>query len=234
MLEVNKVDAFYGEIQVLKEVSLKVNDGELVTLFGPNGHGKSTLLKVICGLQRTSSGHIKFNGIEINKLPSHKIVEMGIIYVSEERHLFPGLTVMENLKMGAYNINARRDEDTNLNHVFQLFPTLEERKKQLASTLSGGEGRMLAIGRGLMSNAKFLAIDEPSFGLAPHLTDHVFRKISEIKESGISVLLVEQNVAQASELANRIYLMEDGKIVFEGGKEEVLSNEHVKKAFLGM
>jgi len=234
MLEVNKVDAFYGEIQVLKEVSLKVNDGELVTLFGPNGHGKSTLLKVICGLQRTSSGHIKFNGIEINKLPSHKIVEMGIIYVSEERHLFPGLTVMENLKMGAYNINARRDEDTNLNHIFQLFPTLEERKKQLASTLSGGEGRMLAIGRGLMSNAKFLAIDEPSFGLAPHLTDHVFRKISEIKESGISVLLVEQNVAQASELANRIYLMEDGKIVFEGGKEEVLSNEHVKKAFLGM
>lgn len=234
MLEVNKVDAFYGDIQVLKEVSLKVNDGELVTLFGPNGHGKSTLLKVICGLQRPSSGYIKFNGIEINKLPSHKIVEMGIVYVAEERYLFPGLTVMENLKMGAYNINARRDEDTNLNYVFQLFPTLEERKKQLASTLSGGEGRMLALGRGLMSNAKFLAVDEPSFGLAPHLTDHMFRKISEIKESGISVLLVEQNVAQASELANRIYFMEDGKIVFEGGKEEVLSNEHVKTAFLGM
>ena len=234
MLEVNKVDAFYGEIQVLKEVSLKVNDGELVTLLGPNGHGKSTLLKVICGLQKPRSGNVKFNGMEINKLPSQKIVEMGIVYVSEERNLFPDLTVMENLKMGAYNINARRDENTNANYVFQLFPILEKRKKQLASTLSGGERRMLAIGRGLMSSAKFLALDEPSLGLAPNLADDVFNGISEINKRGISILLVEQSIMRASELANRIYFMEDGKIVFEGGKEEVLSNEHIKSAFLGM
>ncbi|MCK4787739.1 MAG: ABC transporter ATP-binding protein [Desulfobacteraceae bacterium] len=234
MLEVNKVDAFYDEIQVLKDVSLKVNDGELVTLLGPNGHGKSTLLKVISGLLRPSSGHVKFNGVEIDKLPSHKIVEMGIVYVSEERHLFPDLTIMENLKMGAYNPSARRDEDTNANYVFQLFPGLEQRKKQMASTLSGGERRMLAIGRGLMSSAKFLALDEPSLGLAPNLTDDVFNGISEINKSGISILLVEQSIMRASELANRIYFMEDGKIVFEGGKEELLSNEHIKTAFLGM
>lgn len=234
MLEVNELDVFYGEIQVLKSVSLKVGDGELVVLFGPNGHGKSTLLKTICGLHSASSGKVKFNEIEISKLPSHKIVEMGIIYVAEDRRLFNEMTVMENLRMGAYNINARREEDKNLKLVFRLFPILEERKKQLASQLSGGEGRMLAIGRGLMSSAKFLALDEPSLGLAPNVCVEVFKTISEINKTGISILLVEQNIAQASELADRIYLIEDGRIVFGGGKEEALHNEHVRGVFLGI
>jgi len=234
MLEVDKIDSFYGEFQVLKEVSLKVNDGELVVLLGPNGHGKSTLLKTICGLLTTASGYIRFNGEEINKLPTHKIVEMGLVYIAEERHLFPEMTVLENLKLGAYSTNARRKEAENLDYVFQLFPRLKGWRKRLASTLSGGEARMLAIGRGLMSSAKFLAIDEPSLGLAPNLRGDVFRKIGEINKSGISILLVEQNISEASELADRVYLMEDGRIAFEGGKEEVLSNKHVKEVFLGI
>lgn len=234
MLEVYKLDASYGEIKVLKDVSLKVGEGELVVLFGPNGHGKSTLLKTICGLHPPSSGHIKFNGIEINKLPSHKIVEMGLVYVPEDRRLFTEMTVMENLELGAYNINARQEEDRNLNFVFQLFPILKERKKQLASQLSGGEGRMLAIGRGIMSSAKFLALDEPSLGLAPNVCVEVFKTIAEINKTGISILLVEQNVGQAAELADRIYLMEDGRIVFEGDEEEAMHDEHVKEVFLGV
>jgi len=234
MLEVHKIDTFYGEFRVLKEVSLKVNDGELVVLFGPNGHGKSTLLKTICGLLKPSSGYVKFNGIEINKLPIQKIIEMGLVYIPEERHLFPQMTVMENLKLGAYNINAWRKKAENLDYVFQLFPRLKEREKQLASTLSGGERRMLAIGRGLMSSPKFLAIDEPSLGLAPNLTMDVFNKIDEINKRGVSVILVEQSVTQAAELADRVYVIEDGRIVFEGGKEEALSDEHVKKVFLGI
>lgn len=234
MLEVDKINTFYDQFQALYEISLRVNDGELVVLLGPNGHGKSTLLKTICGLLTATSGSVKFNGEQINGVPTEKIVEMGLVYIAEERHLFPEMTVLENLKLGACNRNARPKESENLDYVFQLFPRLKEWRKRSASTLSGGEARMLAIGRGLMSNARFLAIDEPSFGLAPGLTKDVFRKISEIKESGISVLLVEQNVTQASKIADRIYLMEDGRIVFEGGKEEALNNEHVKKVFLGI
>jgi len=234
MLEVDKINSFYGEFQALHEVSLKVNDGELVVVFGPNGHGKSTLLKTICGLLTATSGSIKFNGEQINGLPTEKIVEMGLVYIAEERHLFPEMTVLENLKLGAYNPNARPKEKENFDYVFQLFPKLKEWRKRPASTLSGGEARMLAIGRGLMSNAKFLALDEPSFGLAPNLRIDVFNKIKEIKESGISVLLVEQNVTEASKLADRIYLIEDGRIVFEGKKEEALNNEHVKEVFLGI
>jgi branched-chain amino acid transport system ATP-binding protein len=218
----------------LHEVSIKVNDGELVVVFGPNGHGKSTLLKTICGLLTPTSGSIKFSGKQINGLPTEEIVEMGLVYIAEERHLFPQMTVLENLQLGAYNRNARPKENENLDYVFQLFPRLKEWRKRPASTLSGGEARMLAIGRGLMSNARFLVVDEPSFGLAPNLRIDVFNKIKEIKESGISVLLVEQSVAEASKLADRIYLMEDGRIVFEGGKEEALSNEHVKEVFLGI
>jgi len=234
MLEVDKISTFYGEFQALKEVSIKVNDGELVVVFGPNGHGKSTLLKTICGLLTPASGYVKFDGEQINRMPTQKIVGMGMVYIGEERHLFPQMTVLENLKLGAYTPSARPKEAENLDYVFQLFPKLKEWRKRQAQTLSGGEGRMLAIGRGLMSDAKFLAIDEPSFGLAPHLRTDVFEKIGEINKAGISILLVEQSVAQASELADRIYLMEDGRIVFEGGKEEVLSNEHVKEVFLGI
>jgi branched-chain amino acid transport system ATP-binding protein len=234
MLEVDKIDTFYGEFQVLKKVSLKVSDGELIVVFGPNGHGKSTLLKTICGLLAPASGSIRFDGKEISTLPSQKIVEMGIVYIAEEGHLFPNMTVLENLKMGAYTPGARPKEAQNLERVFHLFPKLKEFRKRQASTLSGGEGRMLAIGRGLMSNAKFLAIDEPSIGLAPHLRNDVFKTIREINQSGISILLVEQSVVEASALAGRIYLMEDGRMVSEGGKEEILSNEYVKEVFLGM
>jgi len=234
MLEVDKINTFYGQFQALKEVSVKVGDGELVVVFGPNGHGKSTLLKTICGLLTATSGSIKFLGEQINGLPTEKLVEMGLVYVPEERHLFPEMTVLENLKLGACNRNALAKEKENLDYVFQLFPKLKEWRKRPASTLSGGEARMLAIGRGLMSNARFLALDEPSLGLAPNLRIDVFNKIKEIKESAISVLLVEQNVTEASKLADRIYLIEDGRIVFEGKKEEALSNEHVKEVFLGI
>jgi len=234
MLEVDKINTFYGQFQALKEVSVKVGDGELVVVFGPNGHGKSTLLKTICGLLTATSGSIKFYEEQINGLPTEKIVEMGLVYVPEDRHLFPEMTVLENLKLGACNRNALPKEKENLDYVFQLFPKLKEWRKRPASTLSGGEARMLAIGRGLMSNAKFLALDEPSLGLAPNLRIDVFNKIKEIKESAISVLLVEQNVTEASKLADRIYLIEDGRIVLEGREEEVLSNEHVREVFLGI
>ena len=235
MLEIDKINTFYGEFHALKDVSITVKDGELVALFGPNGHGKSTLLKTLCGLLSPASGSIKFNGTEITKLSTEKIVEMGIVYIAEERHLFPDMTVLENLKLGAYPHHARREEKRNLEYVFHMFPRLKKFTKRRASTLSGGEARMVAIGRGLMSSAKFLAADEPSFGLAPNLRAEVFQKIREInRERGISILLVEQNVVEASPLADRIYVMEDGRIALEGGREEVLSNEQVRKTFLGL
>ena len=234
MLEVDQVNTCYGEFHVLKDVSVKVNEGELIVIFGPNGHGKSTLLKTICGLLTPVSGHITFDGQPINGLPPEKIVEMGLVYIAEDRHLFPDMTVLQNLKLGAYTPRARLKEAENLEHVFQLFPKLKDRCKKNASTLSGGEARMLAIGRGLMSQAKFLAIDEPSLGLAPIVRSEVFRTIKEINTGGISILLVEQSVVRIAEMANRTYLMEDGRIVFEGGKDEALKDEHVREVFLGI
>ena len=234
MLEVSKINSFYGEFRVLYDVSLQVNDGELVVAFGPNGHGKSTLLKTICGLHPPASGTIKFDGKETTGLSALKLVEMGVVYIAEDRHLFPQMTVLENLKLGAYNTNARSKEAESLDYVLELFPRLKERLKKQAQTLSGGEARMLAIGRGLMSNAKFLAIDEPSLGLAPNLRAEVFKKISDINKGGITVLMVEQDVTEAAEYVDRIYLVEDGRIVFEGTEEEVFKNEHVKEVFLGI
>ena len=234
MLSVDKINSFYGEFRVLYDVSLQVNDGELVVAFGPNGHGKSTLLKTICGLHPPASGTITFDGNETTGLPALKLVEMGVVYIAEDRHLFPQMTVLENLKLGAYNTNARSKEAESLDYVLELFPRLKERMKKQAQTLSGGEARMLAIGRGLMSNAKFLAIDEPSLGLAPNLRAEVFKKISDINKGGITVLMVEQDVTEASEYADRIYLVEDGRIVFEGTEEEVFKNEHVREVFLGI
>ena len=234
MLEVNKINSFYGELQVLYDVSLSVSDGEFVVAFGPNGHGKSTLLKTICGLHTAASGSIKYNGEEMSKLDSSKIVERGVVYVAEDRHLFPEMTVLENLKLGAFSTNARTKVAENLHYVLELFPRLKERIDKPARTLSGGEARMLALGRGLMSNAKFLAVDEPSLGLAPKLRVEVFEKISEInKERGISILMVEQDITEASTYSNKIYLVEDGRIVFEGNREEIMKNEHVKAVFLG-
>lgn len=234
MLEVDRIDTYYGEFRALKEVSVNVKEGELVVVFGPNGHGKSTLLKTICGLLTPTSGYVKFDGEQINGMPTEKIVEMGMVYIAEDRHLFPDMTVLDNLIMGAYSRRARPKEAENLDYVFQLFPKLKDYRKRNASTLSGGEARMLAIGRGLMSAAKFLAIDEPSLGLAPMVRHDVFKTIKEISETGMSVLLVEQSVTQISEMADRTYLMEDGRIVFEGSKDEALKDEHVKEVFLGI
>ena len=236
MLEVKNVDAYYGEFRVLKDISLRIEEKELVAVFGPNGHGKSTLLKAICGLHPPASGSILYNGEEISRMPPNKIVERGLVYIAEDRHLFPQMTVLENLKLGAYNRASRKKAimDENLDYVFHLFPRLKDWIKRHASTLSGGEARMLAIGRGLMSSAKLLAIDEPSLGLAPIVRADVFSKIADINKSGTSILLVEQNVTEASRLIKRSYALEDGRIVFEGSKEALLSDEHLKKVFLGV
>jgi branched-chain amino acid transport system ATP-binding protein len=234
MLEVENVSTFYGEYQAIHDVSLRVESGRLVSIFGPNGHGKSTLLKTICGLMKPASGVIRFEGREIQGLPSHKLVEMGVVLISEERHLFPEMTVTENLRLGAYAKSARAKEAENLEFVFGMFPKLKTLAKKTALTLSGGEARMLAIGRGLMSNARFLAVDEPSFGLAPILRTQVFEQIVALRDRGLSILLVEQTTGDIAEQSDYIYLLEDGRIAFSGSKEEALHDDVVRKVFLGI
>lgn len=231
MLEINGVDGYYADLQVLRQVSLVVNSGEVVALFGPNGHGKSTLLKTICGLHRAAAGSIKFEGREIASLPSHKIVEMGIAYIPEERHLFRDMTVMENLKMGAYNRRARPSTQQNLAFVLDIFPRLAERKDQLTSTLSGGESRMVAVARGLMSEPTLLLVDEPSIGLSPGMRHAVFDSIAKInREKKITILIVEQEIRNALKLANRIYMLKKGQILFERLAAEVNVDE-IEKAY---
>jgi branched-chain amino acid transport system ATP-binding protein len=234
VLEVESINTFYGEYRAIHDVSLRVESGTLVSIFGPNGHGKSTLLKTICGLMKPASGIVRFEGQEIQGLPSHKLVEMGVVLISEERHLFPEMTVMENLRLGAYNKNARGKESENLELVFGMFPRLKEFAKKTALTLSGGEARMLAIGRGLMANARFLAIDEPSFGLAPILRTQVFEQIVALRDRGLSILLVEQTTGDIAEQSDFIYLLEDGRIAFSGSKDEALRDDAVRKVFLGI
>jgi branched-chain amino acid transport system ATP-binding protein len=234
MLKVNNINFYYGEVQVLSDVSIMVGDGEFVALFGPNGHGKSTLLKVICGLLQPTAGSVEYNGETINKLPIQKIVDMGLVYIAEDRHLFSDMSVIDNLKMGAYPKSARGKENENLELVFHLFPKLKTLRNRIASSLSGGEARMLAIGRGLMSNARFLAIDEPSFGLAPNLRVDVFKAINQIREKGVSILLVEQSTSIAINYADRVYIIEDGRITFEGDRDKVIHDEHLMKVFLGI
>jgi branched-chain amino acid transport system ATP-binding protein len=231
MLELNGVDGYYADLQVLRQVSLVVNSGEVVALFGPNGHGKSTLLKTISGLHQASAGSIKFNGQEISSLPSHKIVEMGIAYIPEERHLFRDMTVMENLKMGAYNRRARPSTQQNLAFVLEVFPRLAERKDQLTSTLSGGESRMVAVARGLMSEPTLLMVDEPSIGLSPGMRHAVFDSITKInREKKITILIVEQEIRNALKLANRIYMLKKGHILFERSAAEI-NVEEIEKAY---
>lgn len=222
MLEVHRVDSFYEDMQVLRQVSLKVSEGEVVALFGPNGHGKSTLLKAISGLHPSLSGSITYQGEEISNLPAHKIVEMGLAYIPEERHLFRDMTVLENLKLGAYNVHARGKIKENLEFVYEIFPRLAERRNQLCSTLSGGEGRMVAIARGLMSGVSLLLVDEPSIGLAPGLKRAVFEAIQKInREANITILIVEQEIEYPLEMSNRIYLLKKGQILFERAATEV-------------
>lgn len=234
MLRVTDLNAYYGEAQVLKDVSISVGKGQVVVLLGPNGHGKSTLLKSICGLIENVQGRIEYQGRNIEGLQTEKVVNMGITYIAENRELFPHMTVLENLKLGAFSKNARPHERVNLEKVFSLFPRLRDRQKQVASTMSGGEAKMLAVARGLMSNADFLCIDEPSLGLQPSLRFEIFSTVKEINNQGKTVLLVEQNIPQIAELADKIYVMEAGRISFEGSKDEALSNDHLKEVFLGM
>lgn len=234
MIRLNELNAYYGDFHVLNDVSISVADNDVVVVLGPNGHGKSTLLKSICGLVEKTEGQISFNGTEIIQASSEKRVNKGITYVAETRELFPQMSVMENLKLGAYAKRARPYEKQNLEKVFDLFPRLASRKKQLASTMSGGEAKMLAIARGLMSNAKFLAIDEPSLGLQPSLRTEVFKTIKTINEQGMTILLVEQNIPQIAQLAEKIYVLEEGRITFEGSTDEAIGDDHLKEIFLGM
>ncbi|MCJ7830424.1 MAG: ABC transporter ATP-binding protein [Desulfobacterales bacterium] len=234
MLKVTDLNAYYGEAQVLKNVSIAVEPGQVVVMLGPNGHGKSTLLKAVCGLVAKVEGRIEYQGRNIKGLATDKVVNLGITYIAENRELFPLMTVLENLKLGAYSKNARAHEKENIEKVFALFPRLKARLNQVASTMSGGEAKMLAVARGLMSNADFLCIDEPSLGLQPSLRFELFATIREINKQGKTVLLVEQNIPQIAELADRIYVMEEGRISFEGSADEALSNENLKEVFLGM
>lgn len=235
MLEVDKLNVSYGDVQVLWDISLKINEGEVVTVVGANGAGKTTLLRTISGLLRPRSGSISFFGKRLDILPPHKIAEEGIAQVMEGRRLFPQMSVRENLELGAYTKEAWRKLKESMELVFDLYPRLKEREKQLAGTLSGGEQQMLAIGRALMSRPKLLMLDEPSQGLAPKIVQEMFQTMNRIKdEEGTTILLVEQNVYQSLLVSDRGYVLENGKIVLEDSGKKLLSNPLVKKAYLSM
>lgn len=234
MLEIKNINVSYGDLEVLQDISLKVEEGEFVAIIGSNGAGKSTTLKTISGLLKPSQGSITFLGERIDKLPPHRIVEKGIAHAPEGRQIFPKMTVIENLEMGAYTPPARRNKEKNLERVFELFPILKERRKQLAETLSGGEQQMLAIGRALMSNPKLLLLDEPSVGLAPRIVAEVFELVKKINETGTSILCAEQNVMQILSVSKRAYVIETGKIVNEGSSKKLLQSPEIKKAYLGI
>ncbi|AUC91954.1 ABC transporter ATP-binding protein [Streptococcus suis] len=233
MLEVKNLSVNYGVIEAVKDVSFEVNEGEVVTLIGANGAGKTSILRTISGLVRPSAGTISFLGNEIQKVPARKIVADGLAQVPEGRHVFAGLTVMENLEMGAFLRNNREENQANLKKIFARFPRLEERKNQDAATLSGGEQQMLAMGRALMSQPKLLLLDEPSMGLAPIFIQEIFDIIQDIQKQGTTVLLIEQNANKALAIADRGYVLETGKVVLSGTGKELLASEEVKKAYLG-
>lgn len=234
MLEVKRINVFYGDMQALWDISFEVGEGQIVTVIGSNGAGKSTSLNAISGLNHPRSGVIAFMGQRIENSLPHRVVELGIAQIAEGRRLFPQMTVLENLEMGAFTKKARAYMDESLSWVFDLFPVLAERKSQLAGTLSGGEQQMLAIARALMSRPKLLMLDEPSFGLAPRIVLVVFDTIKRVREEGLTILLVEQNVHHALELADRGYTLETGRITMDGSGAELLENEYIKKTYLGM
>jgi branched-chain amino acid transport system ATP-binding protein len=234
MLEVSNINTFYGKAQALWDVSLKIDKTEIVALIGANGAGKTTLLNTISGVLSPASGSVKFLGKRIDGLAANTIVGMGLSHVPEGRRLFSDMTVRENLEMGAYPSHAwKRKEDT-FKQVYQIFPALKERESQLARTLSGGEQQMLAMGRGLMSLPKLCMFDEPSYGLAPRLLLEVFGVIKSLRKRGITILLIEQNVRRSLEVADRAYVLENGRVVLEGTCQKCLNDEHVKKAYLGL
>lgn len=234
MLQLTEVNTSYDFLQVLWDVSFHVADGEFVALLGPNGAGKSTTLRTIAGLVRARSGEVLFKDKPITHLPAHQVSRIGISYISEDLNLFTNMSVRENLLLGAYAINDKNQELESLEFVYHLFPRLKEREKQLAGTMSGGERKMLAIARGMMSNPELLLVDEPSLGLAPHLTHDVFRALLELRERGVTILLVEQNVNATLEITDRAYILEHGRIAMEGPSQEMKANEHVRNAYLGL
>ena len=233
VLEVNDVSTFYGSIQALRGISLKVNQGEIVTLLGANGAGKTTTLRSIQGLNRPREGSIRFEGRDITTIAPHQIVKRGIAQSPEGRRLFPRMTVTENLEMGAFQRNDRAEIKADMEHVFTLFPRLHERRSQKAGTMSGGEQQMCAIGRALMARPKLLLLDEPSLGLAPIFVERIFEIIQRINEEGTAILLVEQNALMALDHAHRGYVLETGKIVLADSAESLKTNEQVRKTYLG-
>jgi branched-chain amino acid transport system ATP-binding protein len=234
VLELKRVSAFYGKIQALWDVSFHIREREIVALVGANGAGKTTLLNTLSGLLRASSGSVAFFGRLIEKEAPASIVEAGISQVPQGGRLFPDMSVLENLQMGAYPVKAWKCRKETLETVYHIFPRLKERMNQVVRTLSGGEKQMVAIGRGLMSTPKLCMFDEPSYGLAPKAVQEIFKVIRLLPERGITVLLIEQNVKQALEMADRAYVMENGRIVLEGDSRDLIENEHVKKSYLGM
>jgi branched-chain amino acid transport system ATP-binding protein len=234
VLQIRKLNFAYGDMQVLWDVDLEVKGGEIVTVLGSNGAGKSTILRNVSRLVKPTSGTITLDGVELNRLPSHQVVERGVVQVPEARRIFPEMTVVENLRMGSFVKATRKDRERNLERVFSLFPRLAERKGQLGGTMSGGEQQMLAIARGLMGNPKVMLLDEPSLGLSPLLVKNIFEIIKEINRQGTTILLVEQNVYQSLHITHRAYVLETGRVVLSGTGAELLENAHVKKAFLGM
>ena len=233
MLKVTDLQVYYGVIQALKGISFEVNEGEVIALIGANGAGKTTILHTITGLIEAKAGTVEFEGKDITKMPGHKIVTLGMAHVPEGRRVFADLTVLENLKMGAYTRTDKNEIAESLAMVYKRFPRLEERKNQLAGTLSGGEQQRLAMGRALMSKPKIILMDDPSMGLSPIFVNEIFDIIREVSESGTTVLLVEQNAKKALSIADRAYVLETGNIVLEGDAKEMMNDESVKKAYLG-
>lgn len=234
LLEIENIDVYYGEMSALRNVSVQVEAGEIISIVGANGAGKSTLINTISGVLKPKTGKIIFNGEDITRLQAHQVVEKGIVQVPEGRRLFPNMTVEENLLIGSYIPSSRKNRKKNMERVFELLPRLAERKKQVARTMSGGEQQMLAIGRALMSEPKLLMFDEPSLGLAPKLVTQMLDLIKNIAAQGVTALLVEQNVHHALELSNRGYVLENGTIGLAGTAEELLNNPHIKRAYLGL
>ncbi len=234
MLEVDNVSAYYGKIRALWDVSINVEKGEIVALIGANAAGKTTILDTISGFVRSPSGSVKFLGRRIDGMQPHEIVKLGISHIPEGGKAFPDMTVGENLDMGAYSDEAWQRKRETLRQVLHMFPLLEQRTKQLARTLSGGERQMLAIGRGLMSRPKLCALDEPSYGLSPLMVKEIFDAIRTLRDQGMTILLVEQDVQQSLEIADRGYVLENGRVALEGSSADLLKNDHVKKAYLGL
>jgi branched-chain amino acid transport system ATP-binding protein len=234
MLEISNLSAAYGLVQILHDVNFKVEEGEIVSIIGPNGAGKTTLVKTIMGIMHPKTGSVKFKGESIEKMPTYEIVKKGLTMIPEGREIFPRMTVDENLQLGAYNITDKTKIKETKEKTFNIFPVLKKKEKTMAQTLSGGEQQMLVICRSLMSNPQLLILDEPSLGLAPIMVEKVLDTVRTINEEGVTVLLVEQNIHDSLNVANRGYVLEEGKIILEGKSRELLSNSHIKEVYLGL